>query len=153
MPNGKFSHSRGGDRPNPFHTTDNEETTALPMDSLEAFLHEDSMEDLSEMELPDADLHDFSREDLPPLTEGEYLLDPDLEHEQPPQPPTEEEAIENAFNAAVEKEDRLPPFVEHIQSLWKSHKKTVLVSGCAVALVADSGHCRLLPVCEALRSL
>lgn len=134
MPN---SHSKGEDRPDSFQTTDNEETT--PMDCLESFLHEDTIDELSELNSPEADLRDFSREDLPPLTEGEYFLDPDLEAEPEPQAPSEEEAIEKAFHDAVEKEDAVHPFLAHLSALWAAHKKTVLVSGCSVALALALG--------------
>ena len=133
------SHFNGDNRPNSFQTDDKEERSAPPMDCLESFLHEDTIDELSELNSPEADLRDFSREDLPPLTEGEYFFDPDLEAVPGQQAPSEEEAIEKAFRDAVEKEDAVPPFLAHLSAKWAAHKKTVLVSCCTVALALALG--------------
>ena len=136
MPNSHFS---GEDRPNSFQAPDQEEITTPPTGCLESFLHEDTIDELSELNSPEADLRDFSREDLPPLTEGEYFLDPELETVPGPQAPSEEEAIEKAFRDAVEKEKAVPPFLAHLSAIWAAHKKTVLVTGCTIALALALG--------------
>lgn len=139
MPKGRFSHPRDESRPDFLQITGEQETAATPMDSLESYPLDHSAEDLSTLESPEADLRDFSREDLPPLTEGEYLLDPDLEATAQAQPSSEEEAIERAFHEAVEKEESASPFLRRLTALWSAHKKTVLLSGCSAVLALALG--------------